>query len=445
MIEIFPVRQFVCLPRTVRLAAVLTGSFIVFHGPPSLAAESYENPPTFRASQILPPYLLSGPSHRVLEEVQNDGYVNRYVIESKYGKFTGITTTILRKRIGEIYALDAMDKVAKTTVFKDSAVEAAEDVWVGIKNLVTSPVDSVSGAVSGVGRVFTRVGEHLFGSKRSEAEDNRLKALIGFSKTKREYADDFGVDVYSKNAVLQDHLNSISWTGYTGGISIAGVMSAVPGGAGILVSTSGGTRLMNEVYRTTAPVDLRRMNREKLAKMGINETVAELFIDNTIFSPRQQTDLVFALEEMEGVGNREAFAKFAILTNSDDVATFRQRMAQMYAAYHKSVAPLDRFILLGKDLPIKNMNIARTRSGIAVFLAPLDYLVWTENMARIFYAIDSAVGSQTGIKGKELWLAGNLSPTARQQIENAGWRVNVNAEVGLLGEQEGMKESLSYN
>ncbi len=66
-------------------------------------------------------------------------------------------------------------------------------------------------------------------------------------------------------------------------------------------------------------------------------------------------------------------------------------------------------------------------------------------MARIFYAIDSAVDSQSGIKGKELWLAGNLSPTARRQIENAGWRVNVNADVGLLGEQEGMNESLSYN
>ena len=174
------------------------------------AAQQFEAGPTFNASQILPPQLLRGPNHVVENTVRNDGYINLYSIRSKYGVFDGVTTAKLRKRIREINALAAMEKVKGTKVFKDSALEAAGDVWQGTKDLVTKPVKSLTGAVSGVGKMFSRMGEQLFGSKRSQAEDDRLKALIGFSKTKREYAYEFGVDVYSSNKVLQEELNDMA-------------------------------------------------------------------------------------------------------------------------------------------------------------------------------------------------------------------------------------------
>ena len=201
---------------------------------------------------------------------------------------------------------------------------------------------------------------------------------------------------------------------------------------------------MNEVYATTAPADLRKMNREKLIKMGVNEDIAELFIDNAVFSPRQQTDLVFALEDLKGVDNRDVFVKFAINTTDPDVAFFRQRMAQMYAAYHKTVAPVGRFVSLGRDVPVKGLGLAQTVDGVLIFQVPLDYLVWTEPMARIFHALDGAANSIPGAKGKELWLAGGLSRLAQKNIEAAGWKVAPNKEVELLGKIEGANERISY-
>jgi hypothetical protein len=325
-----------------------------------------------------------------------------------------------------------MEKAKGTKVFKDSAVEAAGDAWRGMKMFVTEPVDTASGAVSGVGKVFSRLGEHLFGSKRSQAEDSRLKAIIGFSKTKREYAYDFGVDVYSTNKVLQDELNDIAWSGYAGGISVSALMSQIPGAAGVVVTTTGGSRLMNEVFRTTAPVDLRKMNRAKLIKLGINPDIADLFIDNTVFSPRRQTLLVSALDQMKGVKNRAVFVHFAVLTRDQDVAFFRQRMAQMYVAYHKTVEPIDRFILLGKEVPIRNLGIARTTSGKIIFHAPLDYLVWTELIANIFEAMNRVVDNMPPVKGKELWLAGTVSALARQKIQDAGWVIHDKVEARFL-------------
>ena len=85
------------------------------------------------------------------------------------------------------------------------------------KDMVFQPVKIVKTAVSGVGLAFRRAGDSVFGAKRSDAEDSKFKNLIGFSNYKRENAHDLGVDVYSKNEVLQDRLNEISWAGFAGG------------------------------------------------------------------------------------------------------------------------------------------------------------------------------------------------------------------------------------
>jgi hypothetical protein len=78
---------------------------------PAFAQQSYEPAPVLSASKILPPELLSGPNHRVQERVTNDGYLNTYQIDSKFGTFTAISTAVLRKRIGEINAMVVMEKV----------------------------------------------------------------------------------------------------------------------------------------------------------------------------------------------------------------------------------------------------------------------------------------------------------------------------------------------
>ncbi len=414
-------------------------------GPTHAFAQSpFETPPIFKASKILPPSLLRGPHHQVREDVVNDGYINHYSINSKFGTFTGVTSAKLRKRIREINAIVKMKQIQGTKVYGDAVAEAAGDVVHGVEMFVTAPVETVEGAVSGVGKIFSRMGENLFGSKRSEAEGSVLKSMIGFSKTKREYAYDFNVDVYSNNKVLQDELNATAWAGYSGGLTVGVLMMGIPGGAGIATSVTGGSRLMNEVYATTSPPDLRKMNYKKLIKMGVHEDVADLFIDNTVFSPRQQTDLVFALEGMKGVGNKGVFVKFAILANHPDIAFFRQRMAQMYEAYHKTVVPLARFVALGRDIPVKGLGLAQTVDGILVFHAPLDYLVWTEPMARIFHAVDRAANGIAGVKGKELWLAGSLSPLVQKNLESTGWKVVVHKENQLLGKIEGANERISY-
>jgi hypothetical protein len=422
-----------CSATKAHLTVVIITATLSLVGPGAAAATPpYEQPPVLKASQILPAKLLTGPHHRVREEVVNDGYLNRYTIDSDFGTFTAITSATLQKRIREIQALELMAEISSTKTYRESFKEATGDVLQGAKSFVTSPLKTSAGAISGVGKAFQRVGENLFGSNRSEAEDARWKSAIGFSKTKREYAYDFGVDVYSNNPVLQEELDDMAWSGYAGGLTVAGLMSLVPGAAGIATTVTGGTRLMNEVYRSTPPSDLRIMNEKKLRDMGIAEDLAELFIDNAVFTPRQQTDLVFALEDLAGVTNRDLFIKFAITTTDGDVAFYRQRMAQMYAAYHKTQVPLLQFIPFDRDIPVRTLGLAQTVDGMLVFHSPLDHLVWSELIANVFAAIEEAAEEIPNATGKELWLAGSLTPLARRNIEAAGWKIFTDQDGPLI-------------
>ena len=394
---------------------------------PAFAQQGYEAPPVLSASKILPPELLSGPNHRVRERVTNDGYLNTYQIDSKFGTFTAVSTALLRKRIGEINAMVVMEKVQDSKEYIDSFKEAGLDAMTSAMSLVTSPVQTLSGAAQGLGAAFERVGGTLFGAERSGSEEARIKDAIGFAATKREYAYQFGVDVYSDNQKMQDMLNKISWAGYAGSLTWSAAMAAVPGGAGIAMTVVGSNKLLNQVFQNTPPVALRKMNTEKLNAMGVHPEITDAFINNTIFSPREQTLLVHALGEMNGVADRGALVRLALPSQNSTVALFRQRQAQMYAGYNKSVTPLASFISLGQ------FALARTQNGALVFDFPADYVVWTEPMARLITSANQVVNSSfPGTTDKQVWLTGSLSPRARKEIESRGWQIHDRAEAQLF-------------
>ena len=394
---------------------------------PAFAQQGYEPATVLSASKILPPELLSGANHRVQERVTNDGYLNTYQIDSKFGTFTAVSTAVLRKRIGEINAMVVMEKVQGSKEYIDGIKEGGLDAMNSAMSLITSPVKSLTGAAQGLGAAFSRVGQSLTGDKRSQSEDSKIKDAIGFSTAKRQYASQFNVDVYSDNQKLQDMLNKISWAGYAGSLTWSAAMSAVPGGAGIAMTVIGTNKVLNQVFQTTPPVELRQQNLQKLNAMGVNPQISDTFINNSVFSPREQTLFVHALGEMNGVADRGALVRLSLSSQNPTIALFRQRQAQMYAGYNKSVTPLESFISLGSLFAA-----SRTKNGALVVVLPLDYLVWTEPMAQLLTGANQLISELPGIKEKQVWLTGTLSPRARKEIESRGWHVRDRAEAQLF-------------
>jgi len=406
-----------------RLSCVVAGFLII--SLPASALQNFEAPQTLQASRILTPELLKGPNHEVDEKVINDGYLNIYTIHSSMGDVQATSTDKLKKYVNEINAAVAMSKVETSGEFTEAVKATGGRVVEGAKNIVTDPIGSVSGAVSGVGALFKRAGASV-GGQRSDQEDSALKAAIGFSTAKREYAYEFGVDAYSRNQIMQEQLDSLTWAGASGGIAASAALMMVPGGAGIAVSVTSGTEVMNKVFRNVPPSELRIKNREKLAAMGINQDIIDLYIKNSIYTPREQSIIVFALEAMPGTKNRNDYIKFAVLTNHPDIAFFRQRQAQMYEAYNRLIQPIDSFVSIGE------IAAAKTADNKIVFNVPLDYLLWTKNMASLVSVLNQKVTLMEGIKEKHLWVAGTVSDVAKSSLDKMGWKVFQKAGPKLL-------------
>src|SRR5215471_12841830 len=118
----------------------------------------YEAAQTLQASKFLPAELRSGPDYRVEEKVTNDGYLNTYHINSKFGTFTAVSTAMLRKRIGEVKALVVMEKIKGTTEF----------------------TNALSSAATGLGVAFRR---------RDQIDRKEVRCIAGLLNKRRRYDD----------------------------------------------------------------------------------------------------------------------------------------------------------------------------------------------------------------------------------------------------------------
>ena len=184
--------------------------------------------------------------------------------------------------------------------------------------------------------------------------------------------------------------------------------------------------MMNNVFKDTAPADLRKMNRKKLAAMSVDQHVADIFIANGIYTPREQTLLVAALDSMKNTKNRTAFIKMATLAEDSDVAFFRQRQAVIYAAYDRAIAPIVEFVSIGTSAA------GKSRDGKIILDVPLDHALWTKGIAAVGRIATQNIALLKGVTGKELWVEGTLSAVAKKSMQEMGWSINENTEKLLM-------------
>jgi len=382
-------------------------------------AASFETEPVFSASRILPPVLVAGPEHQVAPRVRNDGVMNLYEINSRFGIFKAKSTEELRIRIREIYAIAEMNKIESSEAFKSGIKNAGAGVVEGVGSAVTDPIGTASGAISGVGKLFRRAGANLSGDNpRSDAEGGLMKELAGVEQRKREYAAKLGIDVYSTNEVLQEQLDRLARAGALGGIGIGFSVGAV---AGPVIAATQSANLMNDVFAAKSATDLRIMNRAALEGMGVSKEVIDRFFANPVISPRHQTIIVRSLQNMGGTKGREHLLKLAILSDFEDIALFRQRQAELYSAYSNGVERIVRF------QPFGQIVAAETSSGSHLFIWPVDYLSWTRDVSRLVNWGNDQVEKTGKAKKKRVWLAGSATDRVLDELTRLGWEIERDA------------------
>lgn len=386
------------------------------------ARAEYEKAPVLQAKSILKPELLKGQYHSVQDRVVNDGLFNHYTVESKFGTFQAGSTKDLKILVHEITAIAAMKQLKTDDTALASLKESGKNTATGLKNLFDDPQGTFEGAASGVGSLFNRARETVGKREITGAEDSRLEQLVGISKAKGEVATKFGVNVYSRNKVLQAELDRLGRADYVGGLGVGIASSIVPGIGGLVLTTSGTARLLNEAINTTPASELWLQNKNKLLAMGVDSHLVELFLNNPSFSPAQATVLVAALESMKGVKDRGLFIKVALQASDPAMAIIITRIAVMSAGYHGKVAPLKSLVPMGR------LTQGVREDGTRVVLLPTDYITWNERVAEV----STAVSEKAKGAGLELWVLGSVSQQAVNELRNAGWKIHADAGHSLL-------------
>jgi hypothetical protein len=391
------------------------------------SAQGFELPPVQRASEILTPELLSSEHHEVEERVDSDGFMNHYVIDTRFGRMEAYSTAELRIRVREIGAMNLMYEARATEVFQQAAVRSVKDVRDAAVGALTNPVGTVSGALSGVGSMFRRGADSLFGDPPADTDDSRLRSLLGFYSRKREYAAYFGVDPYSSNEKMHKLLDELTWVSWSGGLGVSVLMSTVPGAAGTGVSAVRRTDSMYQAYSTKTPADLRRLNKERLLGLGLDEKVVDLFIHSTVWTPSERTRFVRALDEMNDVGGLEELVNMAVLTTTDDAGRFRRIQAQMYARLNAGAKPIKTFV------PVGELPAAKLEDGSLLLIVPTDYVAWTAPAEALSIQLAHEAKTVQGAEAKQIWFGGRVTPLTRKQLEEKGWTLRDEVEAKLVG------------
>ncbi len=393
------------------------------------AQAEFENPPVLSAKDILEPEQLKGPNHTVADEVENNGLFNHYSITSPFGDFEALSNTALGFLIDELNAIAEMKKVKTDDTAIAALKQSGENTVTGIKNLFTDTENTLKGAASGVQSLFHRASETVGKREVTDAEDSKAQQLIGFSKSKGQIATKYHVNVYSRNKVLQEELDRLAWADYLGGLGVGVATSVVPGVGGIVLSTSGAARLLNEAINTTPAAELWVQSRDKLLALGMDGDTVQLFLNNQMFSPALYTVMTSALESMKGVDNLELFLKVSLQASSPEMARVITELTVLTAGYHTHVTPLKSIE------PMARITKAVNKDGAVAVILPTDHLIWSERVAGALMEIsDNPAIAASAVK--ELWVLGDLSDMAHDEFKKAGWKITSGAGKQLLPAKE---------
>lgn len=379
-------------------------------------------------SELAPAALLAGPLHTVAEPITLDGYFGRFVIESRFGKFSVLGANMLSVRVNELHAIEALQEVQKSQAFQDSLVRAASAPVQLVQSAVTDPLGTVENVGQGLGSVLGRVGFLARSTAQSVADSatSRNSAPptlapapagetpppafsgdpFGYNKARRDWARQLGIDPYTSNPVLRPLLDNVSAASFAGSFAINTAIGAASMGASLVIGFD--TDVRDAVWNNP-PVDLARQNESKLLALGVNGRTTRDFLRNRWFTPSLQTALVAVLAKMGSVPGTESVIRVASQVQGETRVRFMIDSVRMLAAFHEKEV---RFAKLG----MSNMvPLGIKDDGTLVAAAAIDYAYWDKAAAEF------AQRNDLRVKRRVLLVAGTASDRAKRELDKAGF------------------------
>jgi hypothetical protein len=391
----------------------LPGSFSR-HSPHSLKPGQYEQPPSFQASQVLPPSLMQSPYYTVGNTVGLDNFQFVFRVDSKWGPFTVRGSDLMRVRAREMAATAALEQIDSAGTLVNAAGRTAMKPLATAKDLVTAPGKTIGDTLKGVGNLFGSVDASMAATDPNK--EKLIPSLTGGATARRKLAYDFGVDPNTRFPPLDAELTRLATANAIGETTTNAGLAFVTGGAGIAISIGGTSRSLRLALRDKTAGQLEKEGRQLLAAMGVSPGAMDVFYGNPNLSPTDKAIIVAELADLGSTAGREIFIEGAANAQSIEMGFFYRRQAELIADYNKKVAKMNGFARLGAA------SMLQTSKG-TVSILPVDYLYWSPPLESLI------AGAGRGA----LWITGRASERATAQLAARGWTLQPKAG-GRLGE-----------
>lgn len=397
------------------------------------APPNFEVPPLQPASELLQPALASGADFHVVDPVQSDGLMHRYVVDSKFGQFPAYGRVALAIRVHEVAALTELNKTSPVAVVAGGVSRGVESQVETAVGVVTHPVKAVTGIPRGIAHLFhgyvDEGKETVADAKRStsapaadgsatttSASDKSASAAkhyaaryFGLTGAERHWYEKLGVDPYTDNAVLREAIHKTAKIDAAAGFGTRFIgIPSIPGIGDI-------HQVMDAVYKED-PATIRARTKVTLAGYGLEPAEIDRWQNAIVLSPTRQLLLLNSAAALDGVDGRAELFRHALgLKSVAEAQVYLQSVALLVVAHRKQPVAA---ILPGVRLPA-----AKRADGHVIVCGAFEAVYWTEDVARGEGQIREAL-QPAGDAVRELWVTGTVSDTARNALQGKGWDIH---------------------
>jgi hypothetical protein len=403
--------------------------------PVEVPGAQFEAPPVISAADLIPAGAISGPGYCVGQMVPTNGAMGQYTIVLQSSVFPNDAGTyqveslnLMKIRLSEIPAMQYLENMSKSELFVKSIGTAAERPVSDAVQMVSHPMDTVTGLPSGIGKLMGRVdlgANQLWSTAQNSSESGGERTeqvgeesgsitltALGYEKDRRDLARKLNVDPYTTNPILKRQLNQAAWVIFSARIGVEAAMSvAVPGS--MIIS---GVEATDGIVYETPKGDLILLVEKKLKSFGVAPEVIAAFSHNPAIPLSLQVTAVNTLDTLGDIPGRQAIVQQLAGLVTEYQARFVVSSLRMLVKYSQQNGPITALAVPG---PV----VGRAQDGTLVMPAPVDYLSWTERIAG-FATSPAFLGSPNRV----LWITGQMTPLARQQLAANGWKLLGNAQ-----------------
>jgi hypothetical protein len=373
-------------------------------------AHAFEDPPVGDAEALLGA-KAKGPNYRIAPEVRSDGLLWLYVIETRFGTYEVAGDDLLRHRLKELAALRSLQAMSESDVFVKSLGQAAAAPLKFGADLLTDPGATLKRSASGVANMFDRLGAGI--NNAGASRDNVLTSVLGVDSARRTLAVQLGVDPYTEFPPLAQKLTDVATAAAVGGLSMKGLMMAIPGGAGVAVSSASTADTVTGLLAEKTSSQVIQIVLDNLQRQKVSPQLAQRLVQNRFYTPTDLLLMAHALRTLKASGAVLYVARAADAASRDE-AFFQRRRIELIAANARALG-ITSFVDMG------GFPLNKTADGRLVAVFPLDEVAWTERVARAFTAASQAAGQQSA--PPVLAITGSLTPMAQEEVGKLGWQV----------------------